>query len=368
MAESPNFEKASLAWTLTWDADWVTAVRFLGSSRKVAAGNNLGQIMLWDLPEKAGDPVPAPQRRLDGHTNVITHLVATGDGRWLISSSNDHSIRYWDSQAGATGNETVVLNDRARRDAEARRNNGAKVPEKIEAQVAIQKPAQLLAGHKDWIVALAMSKDESLLLSGDDKGEIVLWDRPAGKEIRRWKTKGWAYAAAISPDNKQALVTERIPLIFDSGRMDAVKLYDLATGQVQKDLSADFKGQHICSAAYSPDGKLLALGRGGEANGNNGKVYLVDPETGKKVRELAPGHQDGMTDLAWHPDGVHLASAGRDTLVRIWNSADGKLVKEVGKARGGQFKDWVCAVSFSADGNWLAAADMAGAVQVYSLQ
>jgi hypothetical protein len=75
-----------------------------------------------------------------------------------------------------------------------------------------------------------------------------------------------------------------------------------------------------------------------------------------------------MTDLAWHPDGVHLASAGRDTLVRIWNSTDGKLVKEIGKARGGQFKDWICAISFSADGHWLAAADMAGAVQVWALQ
>src|SRR5262245_40965306 len=107
MPESPNFDKATLAWTLTWDADWVTAGRFLGSARTLAAGNHLGQLMLWELPEKAGDPPPAPQRRLDAHSNVITRLLATNDGHWLISSSNDHSIRYWDSQAGATGNETV---------------------------------------------------------------------------------------------------------------------------------------------------------------------------------------------------------------------------------------------------------------------
>ena len=30
-------------------------------------------------------------RRLDGHTNVITRLLATPDGRWLISSSYDHT-------------------------------------------------------------------------------------------------------------------------------------------------------------------------------------------------------------------------------------------------------------------------------------
>ena len=40
-------------------------------------------------------------------------------------------------------------------------------------------------------------------------------------------------------------------------------------------------------------------------------------------------------------------------------------VKELGKPRGGQFKDWLHAVSFSGDGRWLAAGDMAGAVQVW---
>jgi WD40 repeat protein len=97
----------------------------------------------------------------------------------------------------------------------------------------------------------------------------------------------------------------------------------------------------------------------------NGKVWLLDPGTGKKQRELTPGHQDGATGLAFHPDGKHLASCGRDTVVRVWNTADGKMVKELGKPRGGQFKDWIHAISFSSDGRWLAAADMAGAVQVW---
>ena len=83
-------------------------------------------------------------------------------------------------------------------------------------------------------------------------------------------------------------------------------------------------------------------------------------------KELGPGHLDGGTDLAWHPDNKHLASSGRDTTVRVWDTATGKLVSEVGKGRGGQFKDWVCAVAWSADGNWIAAADMAGAVQVWT--
>jgi WD40 repeat protein len=362
-----SFDKAALAWALPWDADWVTAVAFLGPTRRVAAGNNLGQILLWELPEKAGDPLPSPIRRLDGHTNAITRLVATADGKWLYSASYDHTIRAWDMTAPAKGDETVVLNARAIAEAEARKRNGAKVPAPIPAKVALQQAAKTFDHHKEWVTALTLSRDGSLLFGGDDGGQVLACDRDTGKEKVRWAVKGWVGAIAVSPDNTRALVAERLPLVFDPGRHVGLKLWDATTGKVLKDLQADYKDMYVAAAAYSPDGKLIAIGRGGEADGNNGKVWLLDGTDGKKQKELTPGHQYGVTDLAFHPDGKHLASAGRDTLVRLWGVPDGKLVKELGKPRGGQFKDWIHAVSFSADGKWLAAADMAGAVQVWAL-
>ena len=365
MADVIDFGKAGLAWTLPWDADWVTAVAFLGPTRRVAAGNNLGQILVWDLPEKPGGSAPAPVRRLDGHTNVVSRLLSTADGRWLISASYDHTIRFWDMQAPAKGKVKVPLNATLR--ADLIRRHSSKVPALVEVEVQTQAPARVLAGHREWVTGLALSADQKLLVSGDDAGKVIFWDREAGKELRRWAVKGWVYALALSPDGKQAAVTERVPLVFDSGRHAGVRLWDAATGKPQHDLGPLFKGMYLSAAAYSPDGKLLALGRGGEVDGPNGKVTLVDPKTGKKLRELAPGHLYGATDLAFHPAGKHLASAGRDTVVRLWEAASGKLAKELGKPRGGQFKDWFHAVSFSADGRWLAAADMAGALQVWSL-
>jgi WD40 repeat protein len=219
--------------------------------------------------------------------------------------------------------------------------------------------------HHDWINGLTLSRDTRLLVSGDDMGEVIIRERESGKELKRWKVKGWCQAMALSPDQKQAFVSERVPLVFDSGRYAAAKIRDVDSGAVLRDLSAEFKDSYISAAAYAPDGKLLALGRGGETD--MGRVYLIDPAAGKKVRELTPGHLNGVTDLAFHPEGRYLASVGRDTTVRIWNTADGKQVKELGKPRGGQSKDWLHAVCFSADGLWLAAADMAGAVQVWSL-
>ncbi len=360
-----SFDKAALAWTLTWDADWVTSVCFLGGTRRVAAGNNLGQILLWELPDKATAPAPLPVRRLDGHTNVVSRLVATADGRWLISASYDHTIRYWDLEAVTTGKEDLVLNARTIADAEARKGSGIKKPPPLPATVETQSSARTLDAHKEWINGLRLGSKDKLLVSGDDAGEVIVWDRDAGKQQRRWKVKGWVYALTLSPDDKAAFVSERVPRVFDSGRRTSAKIYDATTGELRHDLSPNFKDAFVAASAYSLDGKLLALGRGGEVE--MAKIHLFDPATGKAVRELTPGHQGGVTDLAFHPDGKHLASAGRDTTIRIWDPAEGKLVKELGKARGGQFKDWIHAISFSADGCWLAGADMAGAVQIWSL-
>jgi WD40 repeat protein len=367
MADPVNFEKTTLAWTLPWDADWVTAATFVGNTRRVAAGNNLGQIVVWDLPAEAGDPAPTPCRRLDGHTNVISRLVSTPDGRWLISASYDHTIRFWDMEAPPKGSEEIVLNARAIADAQARKNNGAKVPPPIPAKVETQEAQRVLNAHKDWVLGLSISKDGNTLVSGDDGGHVIVWDRAEGKEVRRWHVKGWVYALALSPDAQQLLVSERLPLIFDSGRYAATKLWDPATGEMKRDLAALFKQEHMVAAAFSPDSKVLGVAKGGESNGQTGKVTLLDPATGNKLRETAPGHLDGATDVAFHPEGEYFASAGRDTQVRIWKTADGKLVKELGKSRGGQSKDWIHAVSFSADGRWLAASDMAGQVLIYTL-
>ena len=381
-SKSVNFDKAMLLWSFTWDADWVSAVSFIGE-KHFAAGNNLGEILIWELPEKP-EPLgespsekskpadkserplyssPKPVRQMVGHSNIINRLLCA-ENRWLISASNDHTVKYWDIEAKPSGMAKHVLNARTIEDITRNKNSGRKPPTPLKAEVQTQDALKIIQG-KEWIIGASLSQDETTLITGDDAGQVVVYDRKTGAEKKRWQVKGWAFAVAISPDLKQSLVSERYPLVFDSGRHTAVKLWDIATSTVQYDLSKEFKDMQIASAAYSRDGKILALGRGGEGEG---KIFFIDPSTGKKICELSPIHQYGVTDLCFHPDGKHLASTGRDTVVRIWNIAEGKMVKELGKPRGGQFKDWFHALSFSPDGTRIAVADMAGYIHLWEFR
>jgi WD40 repeat protein len=373
MPDTPLFDKAAPAWTLPWDATWVTAVTLIGNSRRLAAGNGFGQIFLWELPEKPGAPAPPPVRRLDGHTNSITALAATPDGRRLFSASYDHTVRVWDLQAAAEKTETVVLDPTARA---AAKKASKKLPEGPPITVGLQQAERVLEAHKEWVRCLALSQDGTRLLTGDDSGLAILWEVPVLKEVRRLEVPGWIRAVALSPDVRLAAICETCPRIpADPKAPHATRIWDLEKGTVKVDLTKEFLGMYsrplnMAAAAFADNGKLLALGQNDEAAAR--KVYLADVATGKKVRELVYTSQgnSGISGIILHPDGKHIATGGRDTMVRIWQLADGKLVKELGKTReGGAFggSPWFHAISFSADGLWLAAADMGGLIQVWSI-
>jgi WD40 repeat protein len=364
MPQGSDFNSAALRTTLPWDAGWVTAVVVLGDGRRVVAGNQAGQILMWDLPEKPGE-APPPVRTLTGHTNFITALAVTPDDRWLISTSYDHTVRLWDLTEQPTATATVSLT------AETSGKKSSKEKKSVTLSIPAQQAAKALTFHEEWVRALALSGDGKLALTGDDRGTAILWNVADGSEVRRVQGKGWLQAIAMSPDSKLAVTCESA--VRYSTFPNANRVWDLSTGTMKFDLAKELpaKGSEskqagMAAAAASRDGKLFAVGRGGEIDSESGKIFLLDAATGKKLRELA-GHQYGVTGLCFHPDGRTLASCGRDTVLRLWNAADGKLIKELGKPRGGQFKDWTHAISISADGLCLAAADMAGAVAVWAL-
>jgi len=364
-AQSAPFTDAKVIHTLPWNSDVVTAVAFIGND-KIAAANKRGDILIWNLPAPGGK-TPDPVRRLVGHKGAINRLLVTPDGKTLISVSNDRTVKYWDALKSDGEPAKVILNDGYLRSGVSEKV--AKLPDPpppITANVVVQKPLRELTAHKDWIWGLALSRDGKTLVTGDDSSVVIVWDVAKGTELRRWKVKQWVRALDISANGKMVVTAENFPQLKFSENDVGVRGWDAQTGKLMFDVSNELKFG-MAAVRFSNDGKHLAICQGNlDREGAAGKVFLLDPTSGKKLRELNPSHQRGATDLAYHPDGKHLFTAGRDKVVKIWRLSDGEFVRDLGQAAKG-LSESLHAISITADGKLLAVADGVGQVVVYAL-
>ncbi len=138
-----------------------------------------------------------------------------------------------------------------------------------------------------------------------------------------------------------------------------MKVWDAATGQ---DLRL-FKGHTdlLTSVCFSPDGKRLATGTGGENLFKNGEVQLWDAATGQELLTLKGGQYGGVRNVCFSPDGMRLASVSAGSVVQVWDAATGQelLTIDVHPIT------LVGSVCFSPDGKRLASAKKDGTVQVW---
>jgi len=112
----------------------------------------------------------------------------------------------------------------------------------------------------------------------------------------------------------------------------------------------------ISALAWSPDGKLVALGAFQE-------VRLVDSATSQTIATL-PGHAEQVRAVAWSPDGTLIAAAGglpaQKGEIKLWNAASRAVLHTITGHR-----DCIYAAVFSPDGKTLATASYDKLIKIW---
>jgi WD40 repeat protein len=305
-----------IAATLTGHTNWVTSVAFSPDGRLLASGSYDRTIKLWDVA--SGSLV----RTLKGHTSSVFSVAFSPDGRLLASGSADETIKLWDVASGSL--------------------------------------VRTLSGHTGDVTSVAFSPDGRLLASGSGELDktIKLWEVATGKEVRTidpfppcvpppghicvsWQV--YWHSVAFSPDGKLLASGSASGTVYDT-----IKLWEVASGSLVRTLEGHTGS--VYSVAFSPDGRLLASGSCSQRNSSGyciqGEIKLWEVATGSLVRTLT-GHTGWVASVAFSPDGRLLASGSGD--IKLWDVASGREVRTL---TGHTYGVW--SVAFSPDGKLLA--------------
>ncbi|MDA0586719.1 MAG: Gfo/Idh/MocA family oxidoreductase [Planctomycetota bacterium] len=160
----------------------------------------------------------------------------------------------------------------------------------------------------------------------------------------------WVTSAAFSPDGS----------LVATGTYERFTLWDGKTGEKKSDVTAKFG--RIRALAFSADGSNIIAG-------GFRKIGIWKVPSGELLKELE-GHRAYVTDFSMSPDGKLLASSSEDTTVRIWNLDTGESTVFVTEK-----EDPVMGVAFSPDGEFIATASgddtrqtRPGHVKLYSVK
>ncbi|MHC5209501.1 MAG: WD40 repeat domain-containing serine/threonine-protein kinase [Planctomycetota bacterium] len=181
-------------------------------------------------------------------------------------------------------------------------------------------------------------------------------------ELRSWE---W-YLAAKLVDSSVMLLGEhppgRLPVAISAdGRRivtaDAegdVRVFDGATGTLTLLLAAGTGNAEVGSLALAADGRTLACGL------SNGRVVLLDIESGERLAELT-GHTEDVNAVAISADGLRVVSGSADGSVRSWDGRERREVTVMPHLHAG-----IASVALSDDGTLMATSSRYGVVSLRS--
>jgi len=159
------------------------------------------------------------------------------------------------------------------------------------------------------------SHDGQKVASGTYPGyRTVIWNPETGEQITRSEiVDGFMIHAQFSPDDTILAA----PSVFAEGN-SPVYLIDTTTGKTIRELSSE--DGWSCTAMWSPDGKLLAVGY------QNGAIKLWNTETWEIEREFR-AHQGMIWDLGWSPNGERIISGeAENSVIYVWDATTGDII------------------------------------------
>jgi WD40 repeat protein/DNA polymerase III delta prime subunit len=248
--------------------DIIRAVAISKDGRFMVSGSDDKTVKLWDL--KNGRLI----KTLEGHVRTVLSVFISPDNRWILSGSSDNTVKLWNLE---TGHMVTTLKD-----------------------------------HSDWVNSVFASLDKQQIVSSSSDYTIKLWDLEDGHLIKTLgKHNRAVLSACIIPESQQ---------IVSVSSDHEVKIWDLEDGHLIKTLQLKERSQALLTVYISQDNRWIA------SSGYDKMVKLWDLDSGSHITALE-GHNDWVRSICISSDNRCLVSGGDDKTVKLWDIKRGHHIK-----------------------------------------
>jgi WD40 repeat protein len=351
-----------LLHTFRGHTDRVHNVAFDPSGRRLASASLDGTIKLWDVT-KPGNPAVQVPRTLANPSGLVLGVVHSSDGRFFATIGGTEipgrnrcveAVTVWDAKTcrerhtlrvpTATVCRDVAFDPSFERIARANGDGTVEIRDATTSHLLLR-----LSGHTQPVWRVAYSPDGRRLASASRDGTVRVWDASTGRVLHFLRGfSGENLCLKFSADGHHlALVGEE----HDQLHPYEVRLWDAATGT-----------QLPTPEGYFEDPESMALDprEGRIAVAVSSEIRILEMASGREILRLR-GHSNRISGLAFSPDRLRLASAGRDGTVKLWEAATGREILTLLHGRG----DPLNGVSISPDGWQIVSVGRSGTIKVW---
>ncbi|AAS50357.1 AAL009Cp [Eremothecium gossypii ATCC 10895] len=263
----------------------VNRLEITSDKRYLAAAGHL-HVRMYDIRTTNPNPVTS----FEGHRGNVTSIAFQQDNKWMVSSSEDGTIKVWDVRSPSV--QRNYKHDAPVNEVVIHPNQGELISCDQDGNIKIwdlgenQCTNQLALEDNTALQSLSIASDGSMLVAGNNKGNCYVWKMPNHTDT-----------ASLKPVTKFRSHSKYITRVL---------------------LSVDVKHLATCSADHTA------------------RVWSV--EDNFQLETTLDAHSRWVWDCAFSADSAYLVTACSDHYVRLWDLSTREIVRQYG----GHHKGAVC--------------------------